>query len=159
VSDRLDRVAGHPLGATIAGLVLFSAGLLIGVGAIEADRKERERRGGTLETEGTVVAQIRQPSGSAVVFAPLVAFSTASGERVTFTARDVDSTADGIGAKIPVIYHVGNPADARVDRKARRRMGNTIAASAALLLIVFGAYVAWYARRWQAVHAAQTGGA
>jgi hypothetical protein len=158
VSDRPDGVGGHPLAATVAGLVLFVAGLLIGIGAIEADRTERERRVGTLQAEGIVIAQIKQSSANSATFAPLVAFTTSSGERVTFTARDVDGTSAGMGSTLPVLYHAGNPADARIDRTVRHRVATAIAGAASVLLIALGAYVAWYARRWQAARA-EGGGA
>jgi len=149
VPDRTDGVAGNPFGATLAAVLLFVLGIAIGAGALNADRKDRELRRGLLHAEGTVVSQIRQhrPEGTAIV--PLIAFVTASGERISFTARESDPSVYWLGAKIPVLYQPENPSAARIDKGSPRLLRNVLAGGASLLLICLGAYVAWYARRWE----------
>jgi Protein of unknown function (DUF3592) len=151
VSDGPDGVAGHPLGATLAGVLLFTIGLAIAAGTFENEWQEHQRRRGFIQTEGTVVAQIRQQTSSGTQYAPLVAFITASGERISFTAPEHDTTTYYLGAKVLVIYAPENPAAATVDSKTRY-VRVALAAGASLLLVGLGAYVAWYARRWESAH-------
>jgi hypothetical protein len=147
VPDRPDGVGRNLLGATIAGLVLFVAGLVIGATTLEADRADRERRQGFVGADGTVITQIKQPTPEGPAYAPVIAFATASGERVSFTAGPADSSTYPLGAKVPVLYRPGNPADARIDRTTVRRVRSLLAGGASLLLMGLGGYVAWYARR------------
>jgi Protein of unknown function (DUF3592) len=149
VSDRPDGVTGNPTGATIAGLVLFLAGLAIGIGTLEADRKDRQLREGTLTAEGTVVAQLKQQTPKGQAYAPLVAFATVSGDRISFTGPAADPNVYWLGAKVPVRYAPGNPSGARIDRTTSGRLRNLIAGTASVLLIGLGGYVAWYARSLQ----------
>jgi Protein of unknown function (DUF3592) len=142
----------HPLGATVAGLVLFVVGLTIGGGALLADFKEREALAGTVRTEGTVVAQIRQRRANDTVSLPVIAFATQSGERVSFTAHETDPSVYHLGAKLQILYRPDNPSDARLASNRSRRTRNTIAAIATVVLVSLGSYVAWYARRWAATH-------
>lgn len=147
MSDRPDGLGRNLLGATIAGLVLFIAGLVIGAMTLETDRADRQRRQGFAGADGTVITQIKQPTSEGPAYAPVIAFTTASGERVSFTAGPTDSNAYHLGAKLPVLYRPGNPADARIDTTTIRRARNLVAGAAALLLMGLGAYVAWYAQR------------
>ncbi len=145
--DRSDGVKRKPLGGAIAGLVLFIAGLLVGAGALDADRKDRQLRRDALSAEGTVVAQIKQQTPDGDAFAPLIAFTTAAGERVSFTAKPVDPSVYWLGAKVRVLYPPGNPAAAAIDKTTSRRIRNLLAGGTALLLMALGGYVSWYAQR------------
>ena len=145
--DRPDGVGRNLLGATIAGLVMFVAGLVIGATTLEADRTDRQRREGMVSTDGTVVTQIKQTTSEGSAYAPVIAFATASGERVSFTAGAADSSTYHLGAAVRVLYRPGNPADARIDLTAARRIRTLIAGGASVLLMALGGYVAWYARR------------
>jgi hypothetical protein len=149
VPDGPDGLGRGLLGGTIAGLVLFVAGLSIGVAALEIDRRDREQWRGALSAEGTVVAQVRQRRPEGTMYAPVIAFVTASGERVSFTARIAadDPSVYWIGARFPVRYWPEDPANARIDWKTWRRTRNAIGGVLSLALMSFGAYVAWYARR------------
>jgi hypothetical protein len=147
VSDRPDGVAGNLLGATVAGLVLFVVGLVVGVGVLELDRKERQRQEGAVRAEGTVVAQIKQQTADGTAYAPVIAFSTGTGERVSFTAHTADTRTYYLGANVPVLYQPGNPAGAQIDSSTLRLMRNLLGGAASLLVMSLGAYVAWYARR------------
>ena len=73
---------------------------------------------------------------------------TASGDRVSFTAKPGDSPRY-INDTVAVLYHPDHPQDAVIDARARRWTRNALAAGAALLLLVLGGYVAWYASRWE----------
>jgi hypothetical protein len=150
VSDRPDGVAGNLLGATIAGLVLFVVGLAVGVGVLESDRRERQRLEGAVRTEGTVIAQIKLQTADGTAYAPVIAFSTGSGERVSFTAHATDPSKYWLGAKVPVRYEPGNPAGAQIDSSTLRLIRNLLGGAGSLLVMSLGAYIAWYARRAEA---------
>jgi hypothetical protein len=153
VPDRPDGVA-KPLGATVAGLVLFAVGIVMGAGALEVDRKDRESRQTYAAGDGTVVAQIKRPAGGESAVAPIIAFATGSGERISFTGPVVDPSAYPLGTKVPVLYVPGNPADAKIDDTNRRRIRIVVAGAASILLMFLGGYVAWAARRAEAARAA-----
>jgi hypothetical protein len=150
VSDRPDGVAGNPVGATIAGLVLFIVGLAVGVGVLESDRRDRQRQEGAIRAEGTVIAQIKQQTSDGRAYAPVIVFSTASGERVSFTAHAFDPSKYPLGAKVPVLYQPGNPAGGQIDTSTLRLIRNLLGGAASLLVMALGAYVSWYARRAEA---------
>jgi hypothetical protein len=144
VSDRTGRVTGHPLGATLAGTLLFVIGLAIGAGTYENWWKERELRTQLVTAQGTVVAVLGQKDSGR----PVVAFVTSSGDHLSFTDRRTGRFA--IGNAVRVLYPTANPLAAIVDDTSTRRLRTLAGSAAALLLIFLGAYVAWYARRWQA---------
>jgi hypothetical protein len=143
-------VSEHPLGATVAGLLLFVIGLGIAGGAYQIDAKERQLRRGWLRAEGTVVDVLRRQTLEGPVFAPLIVFQAASGARVSFTARVGNKTPQyPIGEKIPVVYPALNPENADIDNVRQRRIRNIAAGAAALTLLGIGGTVAWQASRLQ----------
>lgn len=151
--DGPGRVAGSPLGATFAGLLLFVTGLGIAGATIDAEWKERELRRGSVRTEGTVVAQIRRQTANGADYAPLIAFATTSGERISFTGNVSNPTVYFLGARVSVMYARDNPSAATIDHPTSRLVRHVLAAGAALLLMCLGAYVARYASRWDATSA------
>jgi hypothetical protein len=137
-------MADHPVGAATAGILLFVIGLGIGGGAIEIDRRGREQFPGWLAAPGTIVAASSassSPSGR-----PLIAFTTATGDRVSFTARAGAMPQGRTGDTVPVLYPPDEPTAAIVDPRQRRWMRDALLAGASLILMALGAYVAWYAR-------------
>jgi hypothetical protein len=139
-------VSDHPVGAAYAGVFLFIIGVAIGVSILEANRRERGRLQGWLRADGTVVALLAGANGAR----PQVAFSAASGERVSFTLQQSPARQFVVGERLPVLYRAEEPRDARLDPRTARWTRNALAACAALLLMTLGAYVAWYARQWDA---------
>ena len=139
-------MSDHPLGAAYAGVFLFIIGLAIGLGALEINRRERDRLQGWLRADGTVVALLSGANATR----PQVAFSTANGDRVSFTLLQSGGRQYVIGERVPVLYRPEQPGDARLDPRTARWTRNALAAGASLILMALGAYVAWYARQWDA---------
>jgi hypothetical protein len=139
----------HPLRAAIAGVLLFAIGLAIAGGIYQVNRQEQDRLHGWRRADGIVVELLKRPSPGGDILIPLVAFTTPSGERVSFTA----TTGGGepqyyVSTPVTVLYHPDHPQDAFIDRAALRWTRNVLAGGAALILLGLGGYVAWYASRW-----------
>jgi len=144
----------YPLGATIAGVVLFVVGMGLAGGVYQINVKERDLRRGWISTEGTVAEVMKRPTIGGDRFSPLVVFQTSSGTRVSFTASMTEETPSfAIGDKIAVRYPPTLPEGAEIDYRQRRLVRNAIAIAAALLLMALGGYVAWYASRLQRARA------
>lgn len=139
-------MADHPIGAAYAGVFLFIVGVAIGVGALESNRRERDRLQGWLRADGTVVALLAGANGTR----PQVAFSAAPGERVSFTVQQSEGRQYVIGERVPILYRAEQPEGARLDPRAARWTRNALAAGASLILMALGGYVAWSARQWDA---------
>ena len=140
--DRPDGVSRHPLGATIAGVLLFAIGVAIAVGTYETSWQNRERRHQLLKADGTVVAVV----GGTNAGRPVVSFATASGERLGFTDRRAGTYSPG--ERVTVLYPPENPAAAIIDDGGGSAK-TLLPTMAGLLVAVFGAYVAWAGRRSQ----------
>src|SRR5688572_12692539 len=136
----------HPIGAAVAGVLLFSVGLAIGGSSLEVNRRERAQLQGWNRADGTVVALLSGAGGTR----PQVAFIAATGERVSFTLRESSARQYVVGEVVPILYRPEQPEDARSDPRAARRVRNALVAGASLILMGLGGYVAWYARRWDA---------
>ncbi len=144
-----DAAPAYPLRAVLAGVLLFAIGLAILGGTYQTYREEQERMRGWLRANGTVIELMKRRTRSGDVMVPLVAFATASGERVSFTADPGgDSSTYYAKTEVGVLYHPGHPQDALIDLRSRRWTRNALAGGAALVLISLGGYVAWYASRW-----------
>jgi hypothetical protein len=141
-------VSEHPVAAAYAGVFLFIIGVAIGVGALEVNKRERDRLQGWLRADGTVVALLAGTNGTR----PQVAFSSASGERVSFTLQQSSERQYVIGEGVPVLYRAEQPGDARLDPRTARWTRTALAAGTSLILMALGGYVAWYARQWDARH-------
>lgn len=139
-------MSDHPVGAAYAGVFLFIIGVAIGVSILEINRRERDRLQGWLRADGTVVALLAGANGTR----PQVAFTAANGERVSFTLQQSSARQFVIGEGLPVLYRAEEPGDARLDPRTARWTRNALAAGASLILMTLGAYVAWYARQWDA---------
>ena len=138
----------YPLRAALAGTLLFVIGLGIAGGLYQVNRQEQEQLRGWRSASGTVVELLKRRSADGEIVLPLVSFLTASGERVSFTARPAESPRY-VNDTVAVLYHPDHPQDALIDTRARRWTRNGLAGSAALILVVIGGYVAWYASRWE----------
>lgn len=141
-------MSDHPVAAAYAGVLLFIIGVAIGVGALEINKRERDRLQGWLRADGTVVALLAGANGTR----PQVAFSAANGERVSFTLQQSSGRQYVVGQGVPVLYRAEEPGEARLDPRTTRWTRNALAAAAALFLMALGGYVAWYARQWDARH-------
>ena len=139
-------MSDHPVAAAYAGVFLFIIGLAIGVGALEINRRERDRLQGWLRADGTVVALLAGADGGR----PQVAFIAANGERVGFTLPQPSRRQYVMGGHVPVLYRADQPGEARLDPRTARWTRNALAAGGALILMALGGYVAWYARQWDA---------
>jgi|SRR5262245_10008954 len=144
-------MAEHPLGATIAGILLFTVGLALGGGLIYLNVQERERFADWSRAEGTVTEVLRHTSPSGDVFLPRVVFTTKSGTRVSFTLPAARRSPYAVNDTVPVLYLDFDPKTAIVEDVSRRRIRNVAGAAAALMLVCLGGYVAWYASRFDRI--------
>ena len=145
-------MSDHPVRATLAGILLFVIGLAIGGGAWENYRRERERLAAWQRADGQVVQVLHLASGNR----PIVSFAAGAGERIRFTAmgRLAERTYQ-VGDHVPVLYPAVDPSAARIDSPALRWARTVYAGAGAVLLMVLGAYLAWYARKRDAERALQ----
>jgi hypothetical protein len=135
----------YPVRAAFAGILLFIIGLAIAAGAWEADLRGQERLRGWRRADGSVVELLKRRSPDGDVSVPLIAFTTAAGERISFTASDARKDSPYyIADAVKVLYHPDHPQDALIDTSARWTR-NALAGAAALVLMGMGGYVAWYA--------------
>ena len=140
----------YPLRAAFAGVLLFAIGLAIAGGLLRTNLQDRENLREWSRADGTVVELLERRSAEGDVTVPLIAFTSASGDRVSFTAgTDVKGASVYINAPVKVLYRAGNPQEALIDPSGRRWTRNALAGAAALLLMGMGGYVAWYASRWE----------
>ena len=139
-------MAEYPVRATLAGVLLFVVGMAIAGSTIITEKRDRERRDGWVQANGTVVEMLPGPPNEPP--RPVVAFDTAEGERVRFTpiGRSTWRTLK-VGDAVPVIYPFMLPNDARIDPRSIRWVRLGIALGAALVLMGLGGYVARYAQR------------
>ena len=126
------------LGAVAAGILIFIAGLSIGVWGLEQWRAERDRLEIAARAEGTVTGHLNGH--------PMVSFSLPSGDRINFTARGADGADYPVGRHVDVLYRMDLPSEAVIDRPGARRARHGLAAAGALALMAFGGYMAWSAR-------------
>ena len=138
----------YPLRAASAGVLLFTIGLAIAGGVYQVNRQEQEQLRGWRRADGTVVEILKRRSPNGDVLLPLISFTTAAGERVSFTARSGESPRY-VNDAVAILYHPDHPQDALIDTRARRWTRNGLAGGAALILLALGGYVAWYASRWE----------
>lgn len=142
-------MAAHPLKAASAGVLLFAIGLAMAAGLYQTVWQEHERLRGWVGAEGTVVELLKRRTPDGEILAPIVAFTTKSGDRVSFTASvDGHHPPYYVSASVGVIYHPDHPQDALIDTRTRRWTRNALAGGGALILLALGGYVAWYASRW-----------
>jgi hypothetical protein len=139
----------YPLRAASAGILLFVIGLAIAGGVYQVNEQEEERLIGWLHADGTVVELLKRRSPAGDISIPLIAFTTPSGERISFSVAGGKESTYYVTASVPVVYPPNHPQDAEIDQRARRWTRNALAGGAALILILLGGYVAWYASRWQ----------
>lgn len=140
----------YPLRAALAGVLLFAIGVAIGVSLLRTHLQDRERLREWSRADGTVIELLTRRSVEGDVTVPLIAFTSASGDRVSFTAgTDVKGSGFYINAPMKVLYRAANPQEAVIDPAARRWTRNALAGLAALILMGLGGHVAWYASRWE----------
>ena len=144
----------YPLRAAIAGVFLFAIGLALGGGLLYMNQEEDERLEGWERADGVVTDVTPMPSGDRVM--QRTAFTTASGERISITLATAKRSAAAVNDKVTVLYPPEDPQRAVVDRPTRRRMRNAFGGAAALMLMILGAYVAWYASRWDKMASPRT---
>ena len=148
-------MGAYPLRAAFAGVVLFVIGLALAGGVWLTNAEEQARLSGWRRADGTVVELLKGRSPDGEIPVPLIAFTTASGERVSFTGTTDRSEPYYVAAPVKVLYHPDHPQDALIDTSARRWTRNALAGAAALILIGLGGYVAWYASRWDGTQSPQ----
>jgi hypothetical protein len=138
----------YPLRAAFAGVLLFVAGLAIAGGVWQVARQENQRLQGWRRADATVVELLKRRTIDGEVQVPLIAFTTAAGDRISFTAPPNPNAPSYVTGPVKVLYHPDHPQDAVIDSSERRWLRNSLAGSAGLILICLGGYVAWYASRW-----------
>jgi hypothetical protein len=141
-------MAAYPLRAAFAGVLLFVAGLAIAGGVWQVAREESQRLQGWRRADATVVELLKRRTIDGEVPVPLIAFTTATGDRISFTAPPNRNAPAYITGPVKVLYHPDHPQDAVIDSSERRWLRNGLAGAAALVLMCLGGYVAWYASRW-----------
>ena len=145
-------MAAYPLRAAFAGVLLFVIGLGIASGTLQVNRVEWDELRGWRRADGTVVELLRRRTIDGEILVPLIAFKTASGDRVSFTLSEPGRDSPYyINAPVAVLYHPDRPQEARIDTRSRRWTRNALASGAALILLALGGYVAWYASRWDKI--------
>jgi len=111
-------MAAYPLRAAFAGVLLFVLGLGIASGILQVNRLEWDQLRGWRRADGTVVELLRRRTMDGEVLVPLIAFKTATGDRVSFTlntpARD---SPYYVNAPVKVLYHPDHPQDALIDTR------------------------------------------
>src|SRR5829696_4905152 len=105
----------YPLRAATAGVLLFVIGLAIGGGAWQVARQESARLEGWHRADGTVVELLKRRTTDGEVLVPLIAFTSASGDRISFTAPPNRSAPSYITGTVKVLYHPSHPQDATID--------------------------------------------
>jgi hypothetical protein len=126
---------------------LFVIGVAIAVTVYETDRRQGEARQGTIAAGGHVVTVLHRHTEDGEAYAPVIAFSTRAGQRVSFTGPATDDpSAYWIGQSVSILYPPWDPPHAMIERRGLRYTRNAIAYGGAFVLAALGAYVAWYAR-------------
>jgi hypothetical protein len=136
----------HPVGAATAGVLVFAVGLVVGGGTLELNRRERDQVQDWVRTDGAVTAVFGAGSSGHA----LVSFTDASGDRINFTVRPGMMHRLAPGQTVAILYPPFKPTAAVIDPRATRWSRNALLAAASLILMTLGAYVAWYARTWDA---------
>jgi Protein of unknown function (DUF3592) len=143
-------MAAYPLRAALAGVLLFVIGLAIAGGTLEVNWRERDQLRGWLRADGTIVELLKRRTMNGEILVPLIAFNTASGDRVSFTLSEPGRDSPYyVNAPVKILYHPDHPQDALIDTRTRRWTRNALASGGALILLALGGYVAWYASRWE----------
>ena len=127
-------------------MFLFAIGLALGAGLFFMSRQEGERLATWESAEGRITDVTPAPSGDRVL--QRTAFSTPDGERISFTVSTSRRLAGSVNDTVAVLYPPDDPRQAMVDHPGRRRLRNIGGSALALTLTLLGAYVAWYASRW-----------
>lgn len=136
----------YPVRAAMAGIFLFVIGLALGSGLLYMNQQEDERLEGWERAEGVVTDVTPMAPGDRVM--QRTAFATASGERISITIATPKRSAAAVNDKVTVLYPPEEPQRAVVENPVRRRMRNGFGGAASLMLLILGAYLAWYASRW-----------
>ncbi len=131
----------------MAGVLLFVVGLVVGGGTLEMNRREREQVQDWVRTDGAVAAVFGAGSSGHA----LVSFTDASGVRINFTVRPGMMHRLAPGQTVSILYPPFKPTGAVIDPRAARWTRNALLAAASLILMTLGAYVAWYARKWDSL--------
>jgi hypothetical protein len=136
----------YPLRAAMAGVFLFAIGIALGAGLLYMNEQEDARLEGWERAEGLVTDVTAMASGERVM--QRTAFATASGERISITVATPRRSAASVNDKVSVLYPPEEPQRAVVENPTRRRMRNAFGGAASVMLMILGAYMAWYASRW-----------
>ena len=132
--------AGHPIGAVAAGILLFVAGLVVGVYTFETFRAEQDRLAIAARADGIVTGHLNGH--------PIVTFTLAGGDRVSFTGTPSNGYPDG--TKVPVLYRIDQPSTAIIDRPFVRWGRYGLLGALSLIVMIVGVYVAHAARNYDA---------
>ena len=115
----------YPLRAAFAGVLLFAIGVAIGVTVLRTHLQDRARLREWSRADGTVVELLERRSVEGQVTVPLIAFTSAAGDRVSFTAgTDVKGSGVYVNAPIKVLYRAAHPQEALIDTSSRRWVRN-----------------------------------
>jgi len=138
-------VAGYPVRATLAGVLLFVIGVAIGGGAYENYRREDDRLQAWVQADGEVVELLTTAEGKP---RPVVRFKTNTGDLMRFWPTGPSANRSyKVGDRVPVLYPAADPGAARIDTPAIRWARSVYAGVGSVILMALGAYVAWYARQ------------
>lgn len=128
----------NPIGAAAAGMLLFIAGLVVGVYTFEEFRNEQDRLAIAARADGTVTGHLNGH--------PIVTFTVPGGDRVSFTGTPARGYPDG--AAVPVLYRMDQPSNAIIDRPFVRWGRYAALGALSAMVMGVGAYIARAARRY-----------
>jgi len=95
-----------------------------------------------VQATGEVVRYLESRDGDKTLYRPMVRFTTASGDIVTFAGQlSSGSKRFEIGAQVPLLYPFGMPTQARISTFTDNWAGATIAAIVGLVALIAGIFI------------------
>jgi hypothetical protein len=95
-----------------------------------------------VQATGQVVRYLETRDGDETLYRPMVRFTTASGDIVTFAGQlSSGSKRFEIGAQVPLLYPFGMPMKARISTFTDNWAGATIATIVGLIALIAGIFI------------------
>ena len=130
-----------------AGVLFVVVAIGLALFALAIERHERRIRAGSIRTTGSVVALLERHDRRGISYAPLIRFTTSTGDHVDFTAsRSGNPSPHKIGDPVPVYYHPDNPRFAGIDDPTSRWRRTAFAGFLSAVSLGIGVYLLRRAR-------------